>query len=193
MATIISNNRMDDAIDEVNIKAINNDVSSEPPCLPARDEVGGAQAQTQAKTEDSSSLFGRFSESSGVDVFVGDLPKDLNEKDLHRVFGAFGTVSELLLKRAKCTKISLGYAFVKFSSHNEAKKALVELSKPGAVLGRDVRVGWAQRNCKIHVGNLESGVTAAELNAKFQSCCEQLLESETIVHAIGKLYVIRHS
>ena len=156
--------------------------SSPPEPLPSST---GAGTELQAGDTDSHIQLGRFSESSGVDVFVGDLPKDLTEKDLCRIFGEFGTVSELLLKRAKGTKLSLGYAFVKFSVHSEAQAALEELAKPGAINGRDVRVGWAQRNCKIHVGNLASGATVDALNKEFAGS-EGLVASETVVHAIGE-------
>ena len=57
-------------------------------------------------------------------LFVGNLSFDTTENDLQDAFAAFGTVTETNLMIDRTTNRSRGFAFVTFSSNDEAQKAI---------------------------------------------------------------------
>jgi RNA recognition motif-containing protein len=120
----------------------------------------------------------------GNDLFIGDLARDVTEHDLQVAFQPFGNIKELIIKRAKMTKVSLCYGFVKYSTHESAQTALSTMHG-SQINGKDIRVSWAQRNARIHVSNLDSSVTTLELIAEFKKF-GQLHEDDTQVHKLGE-------
>ena len=120
-----------------------------------------------------------------ADLFIGDLPKELTEKDIADTFTKYGEVVQLLIKRAKVTKISLGYGFVKYKNQDDAINAYNSLRNGCCIDGKEIRVGWAQRNCKIHIGNLEPNVTIEDIHREF-SVFGNLIECDTNVHRQSK-------
>ena len=79
-------------------------------------------------------------------LFVGSLPLDISEHVLRDVFGKFGTVKKLTIKSDK------GYAFVPFSTRQEAEAARNALD--GKTFGeRPLRIRWAKsdvyRNAQV--------------------------------------------
>lgn len=116
-------------------------------------------------------------------LFVGDLSKECTERDLFRKFSAYGDVVELVIKRAKVSKQSLGYGFVRYGTVHAAKNALQGLNGVN-ICGREIRVGWAQRNCKLHIGNLDPITSEEQLAAVFRRFGD-LVEDETAIHRTG--------
>jgi len=57
-------------------------------------------------------------------VFVGNLPYDYTEDDLHDIFGNSGTIEEAIVIKDRDTGRSRGFGFVTFSSENEAQDAI---------------------------------------------------------------------
>jgi hypothetical protein len=75
-------------------------------------------------------------------LFVGDLPTQCSEYDLEKLFNMVGLVRHVRIQRAQGSQASLGYGFVKMSSHQVATKALAALD--GYLLfGRKLRVRFA--------------------------------------------------
>jgi RNA recognition motif-containing protein len=60
-------------------------------------------------------------------ISVGNLPQNLNEEDLGKLFSQFGTVESVHIKRDKKTNTSLGYGSVEMPEAN-AKDAIERLN-----------------------------------------------------------------
>lgn len=51
-----------------------------------------------------------------ANLFVGDLAKEVNEKELRDAFSEFGQVLSVDIKRDRVTRASLGYGFVQYAT-----------------------------------------------------------------------------
>lgn len=70
------------------------------------------------------------------------------------------------IKRDKVTGRNLGYGFVQMSTREEALAAR-ERMQGAEIQGRRIRVGWAQRNTMLFVGDLDETVTLEVLAEAF--------------------------
>ncbi|MEM7672533.1 MAG: RNA-binding protein [Verrucomicrobiota bacterium] len=78
-----------------------------------------------------------------MDIYVGNLPYDLEESELEQVFGAHGTVDSVKIIKDFETGRSKGFAFVVMPNEDEANEAINNLS--GADLaGRPMKVNAAR-------------------------------------------------
>ena len=64
------------------------------------------------------------------EVFVGGLDKDATEDDLRKVFSAVGEITEVRLMMNPQTKKNKGFAFLRFATVEQAKRAVSELKAP---------------------------------------------------------------
>ena len=64
------------------------------------------------------------------EVFVGGLDKDATESDLRKAFGEVGVVTEVRLMMNPQTKKNKGFAFLRFETVEQAKRAVAELKNP---------------------------------------------------------------
>jgi RNA recognition motif-containing protein len=60
-------------------------------------------------------------------LFVGQLPKHMNEDELKKLFESFGELSEVVILRHRMTKDSKGCGFVTFKHTAEADRAIASL------------------------------------------------------------------
>lgn len=92
-------------------------------------------------------------------VFVGGLNWDTDEQSLESSFGTFGQIEELKLIRDRETGRSKGFAFITFSTPNEAQDAIDQLN--GTELdGRRIKVNEAEdrpRNSRPSGGGFGGG------------------------------------
>ena len=65
-----------------------------------------------------------------LEIFVGGLDRDVTEEDLKRVFKYAGEVVDVRLHKDPSTNKNKGYAFVRFSTKEEANRALSEMKNP---------------------------------------------------------------
>ncbi len=73
-------------------------------------------------------------------LFLGDLSLFCTEKDLQKLFGKFGPLQDIRLKRSNDQdRTSLSYGFVKFAHKQDAAKALQELDG-FMLLGRAIKL-----------------------------------------------------
>lgn len=64
------------------------------------------------------------------EVFVGGLDKDATEDDLHKAFKEVGEITEVRLLMNPHTKKNKGFAFLRFATVDQAKRAVTELKNP---------------------------------------------------------------
>ncbi|MCE7766833.1 hypothetical protein GQL56_29860, partial [Pseudomonas putida] len=64
------------------------------------------------------------------EVFVGGLDKDATEDDLRKVFSQVGEVTEVRLLMNPQTKKNKGFAFLRFATVEQAKRACIDLKNP---------------------------------------------------------------
>lgn len=83
-----------------------------------------------ADEEEHHEVFKERRKRKEFEVFVGGLDKDVKEEDLKKVFSAVGEVTEVRLMMNPQTKKNKGFAFLRFATVEEAKRAVSELKNP---------------------------------------------------------------
>jgi RNA recognition motif-containing protein len=63
-----------------------------------------------------------------VNIFVGNLSRDVTEDDLRQAFEAFGRVTSAAVIKDKFTRESRGFGFVEMSSQSEGMAAIAGLN-----------------------------------------------------------------
>ncbi|KAG5474092.1 hypothetical protein CUR178_04203 [Leishmania enriettii] len=118
---------------------------------------------------------------SHVNLFVRDLPLELNEEKLRAMFTPFGDIVNSAIMRNIHTGVSLGTAFVRFAKHEEAMQAMEAFAGGRPVTGsKRVTVQWARREHdkapsgderrkmrKLFIRNVPKDVTQEMLAALF--------------------------
>ncbi len=74
-------------------------------------------------------------------LFVKNLPYDFKEDDVGDRFRRFGEIASIRLAYNWLTKVFKGFAYVTFSSHESAKKALLEMNNK-EIKGRAIKVDF---------------------------------------------------
>lgn len=112
-------------------------------------------------------------DDDSVKLFIGQIPKDMDEDALRPYFADFGTIFELTIIRDKTTKIHRGCAFLTYARKISALHAIQELHDkiklPNAVNPLQVRPAesQAERENKLFIGMLPKTVTEEDLENTF--------------------------
>eukprot|EP00871_Galdieria_phlegrea_P005570 jgi/Galph1/6013/GphlegSOOS_G4734.1 len=114
-------------------------------------------------------------------VFVGDLGSDIDEDMLFKSFSNFGSVVAVDLKRDRYTHDPLGYAFVYFSTEEEANMALSSANGI-TVSNRKIRTGKPQRNTTLHIPYIDPATAEDDLKSAFRSFGDIIEEDSYFVH-----------
>ncbi|KAL8204441.1 hypothetical protein R6Q57_010064 [Mikania cordata] len=114
------------------------------------------------------------------EIFVGGLDKDATEDDLRKVFSAVGEVSEVRLMMNPQTKKNKGFAFLRFATVEQAKRACVELKNP-VVHGKECGVTPSQDSDTLFLGNICKTWTKEALKEKLKKYGIDTLEDLTLV------------
>ncbi|KAK8951747.1 Polyadenylate-binding protein RBP47B [Platanthera zijinensis] len=102
------------------------------------------------------------------EVFVGGLDKDATEDDLRKVFTEVGEITEIRLLMNPHTKKNKGFAFLRFATVEQAKRAVNELKNP-IINGKQCGVAQSQDSDTLFLGNICKTWTKEHLKEKLKS------------------------
>ncbi|KAJ6828328.1 uncharacterized protein M6B38_362895 [Iris pallida] len=114
------------------------------------------------------------------EVFVGGLDKDATENDLKKVFSAVGEITEVRLLMNPQTKKNKGFAFLRFATIEQAKRACSELKAP-VVKGKQCGVAPSHDSDTLFVGNICKTWTKEHLKEKLKNYGVDDVEDLTLV------------
>ncbi|CDP09405.1 unnamed protein product [Coffea canephora] len=114
------------------------------------------------------------------EIFVGGLDKDATEDDLRKVFSEVGEVTEVRLMMNPQTKKNKGFAFLRFATVGQAKRACSELKNP-VVHGKQCGVTPSQDSDTLFLGNICKTWTKEALKEKLKQYGIENIEDLTLV------------
>ena len=109
----------------------------------------------------------------GLKLFIGQIPRHMDEDALRPYFAEFGHILDLTVIRDKSTKVHRGCAFLTYARKQSAINAIEELHDavklPNAVNPLQIRPAesHAERENKIFVGMLPKTITEISLHDMF--------------------------
>lgn len=130
--------------------------------------------------------------AEAVSLYVGDLDAEITEKDLFDSFANMGLLTSVRICTDSITQRSLGYGYVNYVTHADAKQALETLNyKP--LKGKPIRVMWSQRDPltrksgfgNIFIKNLHESVSHVHLHEIF-SKFGKIVSCKVVVTEDGK-------
>ncbi|MCL5774429.1 MAG: RNA-binding protein [Firmicutes bacterium] len=78
-----------------------------------------------------------------MNIYVGNLPREVNEEELQQEFAAFGEVASAAIIKDKFTHESKGFGFVEMPAKAEAEAAITALNGKD-IKGRNITVSEAR-------------------------------------------------
>ena len=117
------------------------------------------------------------SPGKSCELYCGNIPRDLYEDDLIPMFEKCGKIWELrLMMDGSMTGHNRGFAFVTFTSPDEAMKAVQELHNLDVAPGQHLIVKNAVSNTRLFVGNIPKSKSQEEIAAEFEKYGGGLIE-----------------
>ncbi|KAL7120913.1 hypothetical protein ACP275_02G150600 [Erythranthe tilingii] len=114
------------------------------------------------------------------EIFVGGLDKDASESDLRKVFSEVGEVTEVRLMMNPLTQKNKGFAFLRFATVEQAKRACAQLKNP-VVHGKQCGVTPSQDSDTLFLGNICRTWTKEALKEKLKNYGVDNIEDLTLV------------
>lgn len=133
-----------------------------------------------AEEEEHHAVFKERRKRKEFEVFVGGLDKDATEDDLRKVFAEVGEVTEVRLMMNSQTKKNKGFAFLRFATVEQAKRACNDLKNP-VVKGKQCGVTPSQDSDTLFLGNICKTWTQEALKAKLKHYGVDNVEDLTLV------------
>ncbi|KAF7153608.1 hypothetical protein RHSIM_Rhsim01G0141800 [Rhododendron simsii] len=133
-----------------------------------------------AEEEEHHAVFKERRKRKEFEVFVGGLDKDATEDDLRKVFSEVGEVTEVRLMMNSQTKKNKGFAFLRFATVEQAKRACNDLKNP-VVNGKQCGVTPSQDSDTLFLGNICKTWTKEALKARLKHYGVDNVEDLTLV------------
>ncbi|XP_053495959.1 APOBEC1 complementation factor isoform X1 [Ictalurus furcatus] len=111
----------------------------------------------------------------GSEIFVGKLPRDLFEDELVPLCEKFGKIYEVRMMM-DFNGNNRGYAFVTFSTKQEAKNAMKQLNNYEIRNGRLLGVCASVDNCRLFVGGIPKTKKKEEILAEMKKVTDGVVE-----------------
>ena len=82
-----------------------------------------------------------------MQIYVGQLPYNVNENELKEIFSEYGEIASLNLIKDRFTGRSKGFCFIDMPNNSEADKAIKALNK-SSIQGREIKVNQVEQRRK---------------------------------------------
>ena len=79
-----------------------------------------------------------------MNIYVGQLPYNVNEDELREIFSEYGEIGSLNLIKDRFSGQSKGFGFIEMPNNSEADKAIKALNKT-MLHGREIKVNQAEQ------------------------------------------------
>ncbi|XP_034680983.1 nucleolin-like [Vitis riparia] len=130
------------------------------------DDVGGEHEEMMDGYEDEHhDLVKERRKRKEFEVFVGGLDRDVTEGDLFHFFRQVGDITEVRLMKNALTQKNKGFAFIRFATVEQARRAVNELKHP-VINGKQCGVAPSQDSDTLFVGNICKTWTKAAVKDK---------------------------
>ncbi|CAN6463665.1 unnamed protein product [Victoria cruziana] len=114
------------------------------------------------------------------EIFVGGLDRDAVEEDIKKAFEGIGKIVEVRLHKDFLTNKNKGFAFVQFSTKEEANRALSELKFP-MIRGKRCGIAPSEDNDTLFLGNICNTWTKEAIKRKLKDYGVDGVENVTLV------------
>jgi RNA-binding proteins (RRM domain) len=91
-----------------------------------------------------------------MNIYVGNLPREVTETDLRETFEAFGQVTSVTIIKDKFSGVSRGFGFVEMPTSDEAQAAITGMNEK-ELKGRALRVNVARPRSEGRGGRERGG------------------------------------
>ncbi|XP_020083759.1 nucleolin isoform X1 [Ananas comosus] len=144
------------------------------------DENAEEEPEVDPEEEEHHEIVKEHRKRKEYEVFVGGLDRDATEEDLRKVFGEVGEITEVRLMMNPITKKNKGFAFLRFATVEQAKRAVSEIRNP-VVRGKQCGVAPSHDSDTLFVGNICKTWTKEHLKEKLKSYGVDNFEDLTLV------------
>lgn len=112
----------------------------------------------------------------GCEVFCGKIPRDVYEDELVPLFERCGRIYDLRLMMEPLSGTNRGYAFVTYTSRDEADNATRDLDNYEIKPGKTLKVNISVPNLRLFVGNIPKSKSRDEIFEEFNKLTTGLAE-----------------
>ncbi|CAD5175471.1 unnamed protein product [Musa acuminata subsp. malaccensis] len=144
------------------------------------DENAEEGHEIDAEEEEHHEVVKEHKKRKEFEIFVGGLDKDATEDDLKKVFTKVGVITEIRLMMNPITKKNKGFAFLRFATVEQARRAVSELKSP-VVRGKQCGVAPSQDSDTLFVGNICKSWTKEHFKEKLKSYGVENMEDMTLI------------
>ncbi|KAF9668722.1 hypothetical protein SADUNF_Sadunf14G0033100 [Salix dunnii] len=169
----------DDLVEE-ELEEVPEELKSEEDDEHAGEDVERAEMADVEEEEEHHEVFKERRKRKEFEVFVGGLDKDATEDDLRKVFSHVGEVTEVRLMMNPQTKKNKGFAFLRFATVEQAKRAVTELKNP-LINGKQCGVTPSQDSDTLFLGNICKTWTKEAMKEKLKHYGVENVEDLTLV------------
>ncbi|XP_050536868.1 heterogeneous nuclear ribonucleoprotein R isoform X2 [Daktulosphaira vitifoliae] len=114
--------------------------------------------------------------SAGCEIFCGKLPNTVFEDELIPLFEKCGKIYDLRLMMDPLYGTNRGYAFVTYTSKEEAEKATTDLDGYEIKPGKYIKVNISVPNLRLFIGNIPKSKSQEDILEEFGKITSGLVE-----------------
>jgi len=113
------------------------------------------------------------------EIFIGKLPNDIYEYDIVPLFSSVGKIYKLRIMQ-NFSGLNRGFAFVQYTTPEEADKAIHYLNNVEIRPGEKIGVVKSRNNCRLYIGKLDTTMTKEEIRDELEKFTDDIVE--VVIH-----------